>query len=147
MQAASNLQIKHYFLTALNYSVNPDFDPEKPVHFEFSDVVTKHGKQPLNKETRKEWQVELKVDFLPPQNRNVPYSFSTSIIGLFSVGPNISEGMIENFVDINGTSVLYSTLREIIYTLTAKGPFRALLLPTLCFQEQNNHKTSAQGEI
>ena len=139
MQTASNLQLEHYFITGLNYSVNPDFDPEKPVIFEFPDVATEYEKQPLNSESRKEWQVELKVEFLPPSERNVPYSFSASIIGFFSVGPKISEEKLESFVEINGASMLYSTLREIIYTLTAKGPFKALLLPTLCFQEQKNN--------
>ncbi len=135
MQTASNLQLEHYFLTALNYTVNPDFNPEDPIKFEFTDIVTEYGKQPLNKKSNKEWQVDLKIEFIPPEERNIPYSFSASIVGFFSIGPNISEEKLENFIEINGTSVLYSTLREIIHTLTAKGPFRALLLPTLCFQK------------
>lgn len=136
MHAASNLQMNQYFLTGLNYSINPDFDPEKNLSFEFSDIDTDYDKHPLNEDSKKEWQIELKVEFLPPVERNIPYSFSASIIGFFSVGPNIPEEQVEKFAEINGASILYSTLREIIYTLTSKGPFRALLLPTLCFQDE-----------
>ena len=134
MQTASNLQLEHYFLTELNYTVNPDFDPEQPVKFNFEDLVVKHIHRPLEENSRKEWQVDLKVEFLPPKERNCPYAFSASIVGFFGVGPNISEEKIERFVEINGTSVLYTTLREIIYTITTKGPYRPILLPTLCFE-------------
>lgn len=135
---ASKIQIKQYFLSGFNYSVNPVFDPDREVKVNFSDISEEHHVQPLHAETLADWQVDLKVVFTPTGDSNAPYSFSAHITGLFSVNQTIEKGKIHALIEANATSVLYSTLREIIFTITAKGPYFPLLLPTPCFHEQNH---------
>jgi preprotein translocase subunit SecB len=133
---ASKIQMDQYFLSSFNYSVNPDFDPEKNVHIRFADISESHEIQPLNDETLKEWQVDLKVGFGPSGDSNAPYSFTSHIVGIFVVIDDLSKEGIPAFVNANATSVLYSTLREIVHTITSKGPYFPLLLPTPCFHQQ-----------
>jgi len=133
---AAQLQLKHYFLSAFNYSVNPEFDPEKNISLNFKDISVDYEVQPLNEETQHEWQVGLKVGFSPSVKGNAPYSFSGEIVGFFSVSKNAAKERASFYIETNATSVLYSTLREIVCTITAKGPYRALLLPTVCFYEK-----------
>lgn len=133
---ASNIQLEQYFLSSFNYSVNPDFNPEQDVKVKFSDISEEHGVLPLNEETQTDWQVDLKVSFSPSNDSNAPYSFSAHIVGLFSVSDGIPSEKIASFVNVNATSVLYSSLREIVHTITSKGPFFPLLLPTPCFYQQ-----------
>lgn len=133
---ASKIQLDQYFLSSFNYSVNPDFKPDQQVSLDFTDISETHTAQPLNAEDLKEWQVTLKVGFSPSKDSNAPYSFSAEIIGLFVVNEAFEKEKITSFVNANATSVLFSTLREIVHTITAKGPYFPLLLPTLCFYEQ-----------
>lgn len=132
---ASKIQLDNYFLSGFSYSINPDFDPEAPVRVKFSDITEDH-ETVLLQDAPSDWQVALKIGFSPSDDSNAPYSFSAEIFGFFSVHDSITEDKVQSFVNANATSVLYSTLREIVYTITAKGPYFPLLLPTLCFHEQ-----------
>jgi len=141
---ASNIQLKRYFLSSFNYSVNPNFDPKKEMNLKFADVSVDYDAQPLNQETQREWQVNLKAGFSPSAESNAPYSFSAQIVGLFSVSNKVDKEKISSLITANATSVLYSTLREIVHTITAKGPYFPLLLPTVCFYEQKAVELKAQ---
>ena len=143
---ASNLQLNQYFLSGLNYSVNPDFDPELDVNIKLTDISVDYETVPLNQETNREWQVELKVGFSPSVESNSPYAFSAEIVGFFSVSEKVRDDKVVFYIETNATSVLYSTLREIVYTITAKGPFRALLLPTVCFYEKKNNPAISKAD-
>lgn len=138
----SKIQLNQYYLSSFNYSVNPDFDPDKDVKVKISDISEKHGIQPLNEEDLKEWQVDLEVGFNPTSDSNAPYSFTAHIVGLFIVIDDIPKEDVPAFVNANATSVLYSTLREIVHTITSKGPYFPLLLPTPCFHQQKKASSS-----
>jgi preprotein translocase subunit SecB len=141
---ASKIQLKQYFLSSFNYSVNPEFDPNKKLNMKFTDISVNHDAQPLNQETLLEWQVNLKAGFSPSAESNAPYSFSAQIVGFFSVNDKVAKEKITGLVETNATSVLYSTLREIIHTITAKGPYFPMLLPTVCFYGQKDAEPKAQ---
>ena len=79
---ASVIQLEQYFLNNFNYSVDPDFDPEREVEIKFTDISEEHSIHPLNEEALTEWQVDLKVGFAPTGDSNAPYSFSSHIIPL-----------------------------------------------------------------
>lgn len=137
---ASNLQLSRYFLTAFNYSANSDFDLDKNPVFSFSDISVKHEQLLLNKEDLRNWQVTLKVEYHPSADNNAPYNFSAELVGLFRVSKNVEDDKINFYVKTNATSVLYSTLREIVYSMTAKGPYLALLLPTVSFYKDETNE-------
>lgn len=131
----SNLQIKNYFLTHLDFSANQDFDPESSMDLAFDDIEIGFEKNPLNEGARREWEVTLSVQCNPARGKNIPYAFAAQIVGFFEVSNKVEDEAIEFYLDTNATSVLYSTLRELISTVTAKGPFTPLLLPTVSFYD------------
>lgn len=139
---ASNIQLVKYILTDFNYSANADFEREEEVRIELGDFAEEHEVKQLDSDESTGWYVELKLDFTPTADQNAPYSFSAKIVGFFRVNPKLPEDKVETYIETNATSVLYSTLREIVSTITAKGPYSALLLPTVSFYESSRSKDS-----
>jgi preprotein translocase subunit SecB len=137
----SNLQLKRYFLTRFDFSANPEYDPAADLELAFEDLVVSSEKAPLNGDVRRDWEVTLALQYSAAKGKNIPYLLSAEIVGIFSVCDKVDDEAVEFYVDTNATSVLYSTLREIVITMTAKGPFHPLLLPTVSFYEPVDEET------
>lgn len=68
--------------------------------------------------------------------QNFPYEFKLVIVGAFTCGDELPEGVSkETFVKVNGSSVLYGVAREMIRATTARGPYLDLMVPTISFYE------------
>lgn len=63
----------------------------------------------------------------------IPYEISAHATGTFEVHPGVPAEEIAKMVAVNGTSILYSGLRDFIATITGRGPWGSLLLPTVSF--------------
>lgn len=127
----SNLQLKSYFLTELNVSANRSFENDGDVILNISDVVSEPSILPTDEENT--WQITLQLRLLEASAVNAPYFFRIELVGIFKVSENISEEKRTFFAEVNGSSILYSTAREILRSTTANGPYPAITLPTLSF--------------
>jgi len=68
-----------------------------------------------------------------PEKR-VPYDFRAVLVGYFRL--NVNEPVeylksVETQVKINATSILYSAARELVAGVTGRGPFPAIILPSI----------------
>jgi preprotein translocase subunit SecB len=80
------------------------------------------------------WQVILTVSQQPAPERNFPYEFLVTIIGYcHCLVEGITDKEKEELVRVNGSSMLYGVVREIIRENTARGPWQPILLPTISF--------------
>ena len=68
------------------------------------------------------------------------------MIGFVTVAESVAEHKIERFAQINGTSLIFAAAREIIKAATSRGPFQALLLPTVTFWEPPPEALAAKTE-
>lgn len=143
---ASNIQMVEYFLTDFNYSTNPDYEETKDAQIKLGDFVVNNDINKLDSEDEEGWVVELKLEFMPPAENNVPYSCAANIVGFFRVHPKVPANKVETYIETNATSVLYSTLREIVSTMTAKGPYPQLLLPTVSFYEKRSKSSVKEDD-
>jgi len=135
----SPLQLVRYLIPEISVSANSSFDPQKPIEartdqFSVQVVVTQ---QEVHEEFKgHSWSIEMTITQKIMEGQNSPYTFRLSLVGLFfckdGLPPKAEE---ERFVRVNGSSILYGAAREMMRSVTALGPWGALLLPTASFYE------------
>ncbi len=132
----SPLQLEHYFFAeshckALHHSGSPDdlpFGAVDPDHFSTDVKMFKGESDP------KEYQIHLEIRTNNEAEPDLPYRLLIHAIGYFKVDPEYDHDRIDHLVQINGASVLYSACRDFALTLTSRGPWGPLMLPTVNFR-------------
>jgi len=74
------------------------------------------------------------------------YVGSVTCVGLLNVLPDWPESDIEKLVFINGTGMLYSSIREMICNITSRGPHFMLTLPSQSFVEMYQSRKTTTSE-
>jgi preprotein translocase subunit SecB len=141
----SNLQLKRYFITELHLTANEDFDPEKEVRLRLEDVLAEPECIVREKHPR-EWQIRLRVRHAHTPESNSPYNFAVEIVGFFRVHEDVPDESVEKFARVNGSSILFTTAREVLRSSMANGPFDPIVLPTVCFFDPPLESTDAKGK-
>ena len=130
------LQLEHYFFEKMHCVANPDFDFEQAEEENLADsddFLVKTGLA-RNTENEQEFQIRVEAQFQPGNSKSARYEFEFSAVGFFKVDPDFEHDDIERLVQINGASVLYSAMREFVLTITSRGPYGPLMLPTINFR-------------
>lgn len=128
------LQLEDYFLTRLHVDFSFPKDSEAHVeeislNFDYDSLT--HSDDPLRR------LLVLRVRFgeLTKDGEQVARQFDCEINGRFRIPEDIPEQKREGLVCVNGLSILYSTLRGIIGSLSGSFPASRLCLPTILPQE------------
>jgi preprotein translocase subunit SecB len=132
--APSQLECKAYFVTSISLHASTCYKTGAPITLELEDLRVEGDVVKPCDETPV-WQVTLKVSQEIIHGKNVPYDFSVEIVGLFDI-VKIDDVKIndpEKFVRVNGSSLLFGVVREIVRSNTATGPYAPILLPTVNF--------------
>ena len=83
------------------------------------------------------WKVELDVSFGRSEESIVPYEGRVAVRGFFTL---LDEAMTpevqRKVVAVNCPSILYATAREAVASLTGRGEYGRLLLPSISFIDQ-----------
>jgi preprotein translocase subunit SecB len=80
------------------------------------------------------WRVILKAEFGPSEEQKAcPYRGHVEMIGWFAVSEKWPEDKTEELVKVNGASILYGAIREMLLTVTARSSHDAFMLPTMSF--------------
>jgi preprotein translocase subunit SecB len=82
------------------------------------------------------WQVVLDLKTPPVEESANPYQLEIQVVGFFEVAADFPAENMEKLVGITGSSLLYSAAREFILTITSRGPWPAIFLPTITYQGQ-----------
>lgn len=128
------LEVIDYYVRAMNFEVNLKCDKNKPSQLDLEDVEIKN--ELLRMEYDKDrYAVILNLNIKSPENKNTPYAIKLEMYGYFQVSKDMPEEIREKIVKTNGTSILYGAAREIIKEMTARGGYRAILIPTASFAE------------
>jgi preprotein translocase subunit SecB len=133
---ASPLQLTEYFLTELSFSANSQFHAEKGIGLNPNEFQVATEAQ-ADKDNNRNWKVVIKLQYQPPADANAPYRFSVEILGFFLVLNGYPDEKIERLVRVNGPSMLYGALREIVKAVTLRGPYGAIILPSPSFYLSN----------
>ena len=127
------LQLERYFITELNCQASAQYKADKETKFREKDLEVSASVSAI-KDRPGHWQVSLNVKLQPAAEVNSPYSFCLNLVGIVAwVGPKLPEDKVEVMIRTNGPSMLYGVAREVGRDLTARGPFPALMLPSVSF--------------
>lgn len=128
MITAPPLELKKYFFPYVQVAADAEYESsEKEIKPNF-EVRTSVEQDP----TSHIYQVVLEIMAEPKDEKSkIPYSIHLIAVGLFAVNEKFSD--TEKLLKINGASMLYSAAREFIITVTSRGPWPHVVIPTVSF--------------
>ena len=130
----SPLNCIYYYVADVATGANPRFDVAMPTTLSLEDLNINVEAEPFCVEEKQHcWRVALRIVQKMGPEKNSPYNFSISLIGLFEVHPQFPKPEMEKLVRVNGSSILYGVAREQLRQIMCGGPFAPLLLPTVSF--------------
>lgn len=136
----SSLQLKHAVFNELHLTAHPDPKPEAQIDLAPSITAGHHLEDAYS------WRVELGIKFGSQPEDGLNYSGSFTVVGFFQLNPSIPAPEVEALATINGSSLLYGIIREMVSNLTARSANGPLLLPTLDFRMVLSRKEDPVSE-
>ncbi len=137
----SPLVTKEYFFPIVQVVAEPNFPDDADINdvpYEISTGLVKGKKKGTYQLT-----LEIKSVHKPDEKKHLnAYKIHLVVIGYFEVSPKWPAP--EKLIEINGASILFSAAREYLITITSRGPWGALMLPTISFNnssKENGDKT------
>lgn len=143
------LQLEGYYIKELAFRIRDDLDEKlntkmqlgvglqldglfnpDPLTVNITSGMAAHLEDPYR------WKCEVRIESQNPPERNYPYDFLAVLVGFFKADERMSSEHAQTLIAVNGASVLYSAGRDILATVTARGPFPHVLLPTVAFIPQ-----------
>jgi len=125
------LQLEMYYFTKVMMEADPCFQPKNDEDQHFG--VTTHVELMQHREDPRRWQVVLDISTEAPEGQSMPYKVDLQVVGFFTVAPEVEEARMPKLIHANGTAILYSSAREFLLTITGRGPWPAVYLPTTNF--------------
>jgi len=120
-----------------------NFKGQNITPFDFNDVEIGECSETnalTNDEIPRTYVVMLRIVIENKTGKIAPYDIDVGVVGRFKINKEIPEEMRENLITVNGCSMLYSSIREQVMTLTARSVNGMLMLPTVNFQYKIENK-------
>lgn len=104
----------------------PDPDDAKPIPFDVQVNYSRNEQEPSH------YGATLTLETHKHKLNN--YWLRLVLVGFFRVAEGFPVEHAETLVKVNGPSLLYSAARELLAMITSRGPYPAIVLPTVTFQ-------------
>ena len=132
----SPLQLEHYFFERMHCVANANISVDEVEEWHQADRSRFGLRVELgtNPESDREWQVLVDLFTNPDYGSKAPYELGFTAVGIFTVDEAFEHDRLERLVRVNGSSVLYSAMREFVALFTSRGPWGAVKLPTVNFR-------------
>jgi preprotein translocase subunit SecB len=146
---ASPIQLLHviYKRVAVKEYSGEKRSQSTAVGFDFEGVNIKAkvaaGMKKGQRDDPQDFLVDLEVQIENAEGKPTPYDIDIGILGVFKVLPSLPNERREDLVTVNGASILYGAIREIVLTLTSRFAAGAMTLPGMNFED---HAPSARRE-
>ena len=129
MTTFSPLQLKGHAFPIVNIRANPD--------------GSRDGKLGINQslsflpvpETPNQWQLELRISFGSAEATKFLYEAEIHVVGVVEIGGEMESERKEQIAAVNGLSLLYGAVREMILNITARSIHGPWCIPSLNFTE------------
>lgn len=132
----SPLQLEAYFLKELSFSIADRLETAPTRSPKSDNIGIKVGidASPRDDDPLK-WRCELTVESAEEPESNPPYSFRITFVGFFRVAKGYPAERVELMARTNAPALLYSAAREALVPITSRGPYPAVVLPSVTFLE------------
>jgi len=134
----SKLQLQELFYLTIKVAARPGTTEDATgAPFDFNGVNIAEGVElsviDENKDDPKLFALKLRIVIENKEGKSAPYDVDVEAAGIFAVIPSMPLAEREEFVLVNGCSVIYSAIRDQILTLTSRSARGPLVLPTVTF--------------
>jgi preprotein translocase subunit SecB len=131
--ARPTLQLESYFFPKIHIGTDPEYEAsqESPIRIQRQHIDIKTSFSLLSQEER-EWGVNLEIKTVKKE-RPIPYIIHIEAVGFFKVAKGYPSEEIEKLVQIGGSTLLYSAIREFILTISSRGPWGSVFIPSVSF--------------
>lgn len=139
------LQLNSYFVESLRFDAQQEFNSKSGTCQPLPDDLTWNLESASTPNDLRAYRLTLA---LTARDGRFPYAFEIVLVGVFDFDPNFPSEDAQKLADANAPAVLYGAAREIISSVTARGPFKALCLPSVTFngltrEEKNGNLAKA----
>jgi len=90
------------------------------------------------------FQITITVRLVPEVSVPCAYAGDVEVQGFFSVAEAVPPEHRERFALVHGSTLLFGMVREMICTVTARGPWPMFVLPTASFSDLQVVTASAE---
>ncbi len=145
----SPLQLEGYLVTELSFKAQPDFEYDlenplttvQPADLKIEVALAEHQDDRLRR------SCDLTVELTDTTGSKFPYVFRTIITGFFRISEKYPTEQVDIMFTTNAPALLYSAARELLATVTGRGPYPSVTLPSVTFlpslAETNAQKQTA----
>lgn len=127
----SPLKIVSYFFPAVAVAADPNFNPDNDTVEPEVEVNIGVARDEENDSYEVALEISLEAE---NEKKKQPYSISLVAIGIFQVAPDFPDP--DKLLRLNGASIIYGAAREFIITITSRGPWGQVMLPSISFINQ-----------
>lgn len=131
-----------YTVTDVSFHADMENIAPPPVIFDRNDIVRTTTTR-YNKENLSIWQVGMDLGIKKEAQGKYAYNWNISITGVFKVNlplDSLTIEELEKHVRLNGATLLYTTAREYLRSLSSPALKGAFILPTVTFFEAPSPK-------
>ena len=134
----SRIQMQTYHLGGLSIIPYADAEPTQLGEFadfnnvEFSSEVALQDGPQASHNGREPVGLRLKINIKRGESKIFPYEISIDIVGIFDISALPEKDPIALLL-VNGTSMLYGALREMLLSITARCMHGQVMLPSVHF--------------
>ncbi len=125
----SSLLLERYFFVKALLEAQTKADPKAFNSIETNVELSRAEGKP------RDYLISLTVRLLPHEESQPAYLGEFVVMGFFKVHEGYPEEKCDNLVAVNGASMLYGAVREMVANLSARGPWPMLTLVTANFVE------------
>ncbi len=125
------INIRACYIEKCSFSANSEWNEEENDRDLIKYEVTSQLLKSKSKKYSDDYIIRLFVK--TKKQEKTPYSLDIEIVGLFDVADHVPTEQHQDVVNISGTAMLYTAARDFILTITGRGLFAPLLLPTRSF--------------
>lgn len=136
----SPVRLEHYHLTALSLTHVEDYTPsfDEGLYPRFTNAEFSIGVRlgEADGEADRQFLVHLDLAAKPKANANFPYQFALggdAIVSFHGLDSDLEK--VRNLVLVNGASMLYGALREVLLSLSSRFPNGPIMLPSADFRD------------
>lgn len=138
----SPLQLRHVLYTKVSVLGNPSVDKERPMRaagFDFNGVNIKAkvgvGQKEGQDEDPRDFVVNLEITIDGKEGNPAPYLVDIAVVGVFNVLSTLARERRRDLVTVNGASILYGVVREVVLSLTSRFSTGPMTLPGMNFED------------
>ena len=145
----SPLQLKGYFLKELAFSLSDELQsmPKEPAQYDLLGIKVDADCSSQDDDPY-EWRCELRVESEDEDStKKLPYRFRVVFVGFFHVFEEFPADRVELMARTNAPALLYSAAREALIPLTSRGPYPAIVLPSVTFLEPPPSSPSSTTKV